>query len=147
MGIFEAIYNNLLAGESCKIGLELRLDLLNTGEYKMVDLKGVAQEFDEREKLRKFWVLLLIFKKKGWWTGFNRGQVTGGKIGSFEIGLLANVSHEIRTPLNAIVGFSEVIAHTEGECEREEYLDMSRRTVIYYCIWLMIFLIYPASNR
>ena len=33
-GIFEAIYNNLLAGESCKIGLELRLDLLNTGEYK-----------------------------------------------------------------------------------------------------------------
>ena len=64
-GIFEAIYNSLLAGESCKIDLELRLDLLNTGVYKWVDLKGVAQEFDERGKVTKVLGLLLIFKKEG----------------------------------------------------------------------------------
>lgn len=40
---------------------------------------------------------------------------------------LANMSHEIRTPLNAIVGFSEIMAVTENEDEKHEYLEIIQK--------------------
>ena len=37
---------------------------------------------------------------------------------------LANMSHEIRTPLNAITGFSEILASTDDEQEKKEYVGI-----------------------
>ena len=37
---------------------------------------------------------------------------------------LANMSHEIRTPLNAIEGFSRVMAETDSQEERLNYMEI-----------------------
>ncbi|MDO5570760.1 MAG: response regulator [Bacteroidales bacterium] len=41
-----------------------------------------------------------------------------------EISFLANMSHELRTPLNAIVGFSKILAQTETQKEKNEYVKI-----------------------
>lgn len=40
---------------------------------------------------------------------------------------LSNMSHEIRTPLNAIVGFSDLLAITNDETEKEEYVSIIKK--------------------
>ncbi len=40
---------------------------------------------------------------------------------------LANMSHEIRTPLNSIIGFSDLLAETDDEEERKEFIGIIQR--------------------
>lgn len=40
---------------------------------------------------------------------------------------LANMSHEIRTPLNAICGFSDLLAQTDDESQKEKYISIIKR--------------------
>ena len=47
--------------------------------------------------------------------------------GEQKTAFLANMSHEICTPLNAIVGFSEIIAVTENEEEKLQYLEIIQK--------------------
>jgi len=40
---------------------------------------------------------------------------------------LSNLSHEIRTPMNAIIGFTELLAHSDSKEINEQYLSVIRR--------------------
>lgn len=124
-GIFLVIYEKLLEGSLHKISVEIRLDVLNTGNYMWVDLKGVTQESDHQGKAIKVLGFLTdIQKRKDDGQALIEAKVKAEESDRLKSAFLANVSHEIRTPLNAIVGFSEIIANTEEREERENYLEI-----------------------
>ena len=124
-GIFDVVYKNLLEGKQHKIGIEIRLDLLNSGEYRWVDLKGIVQVFDEQGRASKVVGFATdIQKRRDDEQALIEAKRRAEESDRLKSAFLANVSHEIRTPLNAIVGFSEIIANTESQGERESYLDI-----------------------
>ena len=43
---------------------------------------------------------------------------------SFKQKFLHSISHEFRTPMNAIIGYTDLLEHTELNREQNEYLDM-----------------------
>lgn len=41
--------------------------------------------------------------------------------------ILSNISHYIRTPLNSVTGFSELLASSDSELKRKEYIEIIKR--------------------
>ena len=71
-----------------------------------MDLKGVAQEFDERGKVTKILGFIAdIQKRRDDEQALIEAKQRAEESDRLKSAFLANVSHEIRTPLNAIVGF------------------------------------------
>ena len=77
--------------------------------------RGVVLKYEdvtERRKVAREWL---------------RAKEAAEKSDKLKSMFLSNMSHEIRTPLNAIVGFSELLAQTEDNEEREEYISIIQR--------------------
>lgn len=125
LNVLNVAYKNLLEGRIYKVNIELRVDLLNNGVYRWVNLKGLIQKYDSAGKpIKLLGFVTDIQKQRDDEQALIEAKLKAEESDRLKSAFLANVSHEIRTPLNAIVGFSEIIANTVEQAERERYLDI-----------------------
>ncbi|WP_264564981.1 hybrid sensor histidine kinase/response regulator [Flavobacterium sp. N3904] len=91
---------------------------LETGDKKSIetlkntegDFKNIGQLFEESSRQKKELV---------------NAKLKAEESDKLKSSFLANLSHEIRTPMNAIVGFTDLLLHTEvPKEEQQEYLSV-----------------------
>lgn len=111
-------------GISQRLKLEIRLNILSR-EYLWYEINaGVQYQGEDRKNAKWLGFLTLIQDRKDNEQRLIEALKKAEESDQLKSAFLANVSHEIRTPLNAIVGFSELIAHTDQEKDKNYYLDI-----------------------
>ena len=123
----EAAYAALIAGKVDKIREEYRV--LDKNEhhyaYEWVEAQATVDQRDENGKpLSLVGSSVVITARKQMELDLREAKEHAEESNRLKSAFLANMSHEIRTPLNAIVGFSNILASTETEEEKREYINI-----------------------
>lgn len=122
--IFQEKFQELQNGPSQRIKMDLRLNIFDKG-YLWCEVSAAVQTRGKDSRITK-WLgfLTIIQKRKDNEHKLIEALKKAEESDKLKSSFLANVSHEIRTPLNAIVGFSELIANSENEEDKNYYLDI-----------------------
>ena len=123
----EKAYQDLLEGRSDKVREEYRV--VNTENHvpriEWVEAQAAVETRDENGKpLTLVGSSLVITKRKKMEMELTTARDRAEESNRLKSAFLANMSHEIRTPLNAIVGFSGILASTDEEQEKQEYVSI-----------------------
>lgn len=92
--------------------MHLRIMLDGDTSYRWVNTYSVPLEYNPDGTLKSVTGLLIDI------THVEKAE-EGNRM---KMAFLANMSHEIRTPLNAIVGFSQLLAQTDEQEDKEEFI-------------------------
>lgn len=123
----KAAYSALIAGKVAKIREEYRV--LDKREhhysYEWVEAQATVDQWDKNGKpLSLVGSSVVITTRKQMELALRDAKEYAEESNRLKSAFLANMSHEIRTPLNAIVGFSNILASTEAEEEKREYINI-----------------------
>ena len=123
----KAAYSALIAGKVAKIREEYRV--LDKREhhysYEWVEAQATVDQWDKNGKpLSLVGSSVVITTRKQMELALRDAKEHAEESNRLKSAFLANMSHEIRTPLNAIVGFSNILASTETEEEKREYINI-----------------------
>ncbi|MEG2646706.1 MAG: ATP-binding protein [Mucinivorans sp.] len=120
-------YDNLMNGKTSKIKEEYRVRSRsrNGQKYDWVEIQAIIDKRDANGKpISLIGSSLVISNRKKMENDLVDAKNHAEESNRLKSAFLANMSHEIRTPLNAIVGFSEILASTESEDEKREYVSI-----------------------
>ena len=98
-------------------------------EYEWVEVQSsVSRQSPDGKTRRLFGSARVVTAQKRMEESLCEAKEQAERSNTLKSAFLANVSHEIRTPLNAIVGFSELLAQSDNEDEKREYLGIIRNS-------------------
>lgn len=120
-------YADLIAGRTPKVKEEYRVVNRINGikHIDWVEAQAAIESYDEEGKpLTLVGSSLVITERKKMETDLISAKTRAEESNRLKSAFLANMSHEIRTPLNAIVVFSGILASTEAEEEKQEYVSI-----------------------
>jgi signal transduction histidine kinase/CheY-like chemotaxis protein len=123
----QEIYNDVVQGNSEYLKLEVRIQMQNdvkTYEDWLEFVVAPWQRTPEGRVLSLGGSFMLVTERKRREQSLIDAGERAKESDRMKSAFLANMSHEIRTPLNAIVGFSNLLAQTDNEQERLEYVSV-----------------------
>lgn len=123
----EKAYEDLIEGRSEKVKEEYRVINVQNNIHKIewVEAQAAVETRDENGKpLTLVGSSLVITNRKKMEMELTTAKDRAEESNRLKSAFLANMSHEIRTPLNAIVGFSGILASTDTEEEKQEYISI-----------------------
>lgn len=122
-----AAYRNLIEGHTEKVCEEFRVVSNESGHWHMewVEAQATVETRDcDGRPLSLVGTSLVISERKQMEQELLTARDRTEESNRLKSAFLANMSHEIRTPLNAIVGFSGILASTDEEQEKQEYMSI-----------------------
>ena len=121
-------YRDLIEGRAEKVKEEYRIVNVqknNLHKVEWVEAQAAVEARDEDGKpLTLVGSSLVITNRKKMEQELTTAKELAEESNRLKSAFLANMSHEIRTPLNAIVGFSGILASTEREEEKQDYVSI-----------------------
>lgn len=120
-------YLNLISGKVNKLKEEYRIINQNPSknQYDWVEVQATVDTRNEKGKpVTLIGSSLVITERKKMEMDMRMAKERAEESNKLKSAFLANMSHEIRTPLNAIIGFSNILAITDDENEKKEYIKI-----------------------